>query len=506
MKKITLLFILLIAFNWQSSAQLTEGFEGGVVPPTGWASFENGFGAAQVWQISTTANSGSNSAYIRYDATDAGQPKEDWLVTSAIDLTGVSATELSFYTRQAYSPVYNSVYQIRVSTNSQTTPGDFTTVQTWTEATLNTTYNVYEEKVVNLSAYDGMTIYIAFVHTNDDGDNWYIDDINVAASSTCNAPGSLSTTNFTGSAIDLSWGSVALEVGGYDWAVMNDGEDPDVDTPVDSGTTATGITTDTASGLSPSTNYDLYVRTNCSGGPTAWSATYNFATGPVNDSACSAIDLTSMVGTPSTGGTYNNFLATTETNEPSGACWSFSQSTDQSVWFKFTTAGAEVTLTTNYSDGTATDTVMALYSASDCGDMTTFTEIACNDDVDGSNYLSEIVTTLAAGTYYLQVDTWGTGDEDTFDIGYFDPSLSNQSFEEEVALSYFPNPVKNKLTLKAQQNIQNVSVFNMLGQEVMRTEMNVQRGELDMSSLQSGPYFVKVRINDTVETLKILKK
>ena len=287
---------------------------------------------------------------------------------------------------------------------------------------------------------------------------------------------------------------------------MNDGEDPDVDTPVDSGTTATGITTDTASGLSPSTNYDLYVRTNCSGGPTAWSATYNFATGPVNDSACSAIDLTSMVGTPSTGGTYNNFLATTETNEPSGACWSFSQSTDQSVWFKFTTAGAEVTLTTNYSDGTATDTVMALYSASDCGDMTTFTEIACNDDVDGSNYLSEIVTTLAAGTYYLQVDTWGTGDEDTFDIGYFDPSLSNQSFEEEVALSYFPNPVKNKLTLKAQQNIQNVSVFNMLGQEVMRTEMNVQRGELDMSSLQSGPYFVKVRINDTVETLKILKK
>ena len=64
----------------------------------------------------------------------------------------------------------------------------------------------------------------------------------------------------------------------------------------------------------------------------------------------------------------------------------------------------------------------------------------------------------------------------------------------------------NKLTLKAQQNIQNVSVFNMLGQEVMRTELNVQRGDLDMSSLQSGPYFVKVSINDTVETIKIIKK
>jgi len=73
-------------------------------------------------------------------------------------------------------------------------------------------------------------------------------------------------------------------------------------------------------------------------------------------------------------------------------------------------------------------------------------------------------------------------------------------------VSYFPNPVTNKLTLKAQQNIQNVSVFNMLGQEVMRTELNVQRGDLDMSSLQSGPYFVKVSINDTVETIKIIKK
>jgi len=32
---------------------------------------------------------------------------------------------------------------------------------------------------LDLSAYDGMMIYIAFVHLNDDGDNWLIDDIEV---------------------------------------------------------------------------------------------------------------------------------------------------------------------------------------------------------------------------------------------------------------------------------------------------------------------------------------
>jgi hypothetical protein len=509
MKKITLLFILLVAFTWQSNAQLTEGFEAGVVPPTDWASFigTNGLGTAQDWLLETTdVNSGVNAARSRYENVTGGLA-EDWLVTSQIDLTSVTNSELRFFTRQQFGNNYGSMYEVRVSTNSQTTHADFSaTVATWSEATLNTTFDVYEEKVVNLSAYDGMMIYIAFVHINDDGDSWYIDDVSVAAASSCDAPTGLNASNISTSNADLSWGSVALEVGGYDWAVMNDGEDPDIDTPVDSGTTATGVTTAMASGLSVSAEYDLYVRTICSGGPTAWSTKYDFAVGPINDTACNAIDITTMVGTPSTGGAYNNFEATIETSEPSGACWSFGAAADQSVWFKFTTNGAEVTLSANYNDGTATDTVMALYSTTDCGDMTAFTLEACNDDVDGSNFLSEIVTTLAAGTYYLQVDTWGAGAEDTFDIGYFDPSLTNATFEEESALSYFPNPVNDKLTLKAQQNIQNVSVFNMLGQEVMRTELNVQRGELDMSSLQSGPYFVKVSINDTVETLRIIKK
>jgi hypothetical protein len=504
MKKITLLFILLIAFNWQSNAQLTEGFEGGAVPPAGWASFENGFGAAEFWEVSATANTGTNAAFISWDNDDPGNDKEDWLVTSLIDLSSATAAELRFFTRQDFGTVYNSVYEIRVSTNTQTTPGDFTPIESWDETTLNAVATTYEEKVVDLSAYDGMTIYVAFVHTNDDGDSWFVDDVSVADAA-CVAPIGLSATADSTTA-DVSWTAVVLEVGGYDWAVMNDGEDPDVDTPVDSGSTATGITSDTASGLSVSTDYDLYVRTICSGGPTAWSAKLDFSTVPVNDAACNAIDITGMVGTPSTGGTYNNFGATIEASELSGACWSFGDTADQTVWFKFTTAGAEVTLSTNYNDGTATDTVLALYTASDCSDLSTLAEVACNDDVDGSIFLSEIVTTLAAGTYYLQVDMWGTGAGQTFDIGYFDPSLSNSTFEEETSLSYFPNPVNDKLTLKAQQNIQNVSVYNMLGQEVMRTEMNLQRGELDMSSLQSGPYFVKVSINGTVETIKIIKK
>ncbi|MFT5217184.1 MAG: hypothetical protein ACI83H_002320 [Glaciecola sp.] len=77
-----------------------------------------------------------------------------------------------------------------------------------------------------------------------------------------------------------------------------------------SGSTAIGITTDTATGIVGSTQYDLYVRTICSEGPTAWSTVYNFSTVPANDMAANATDLTTSIGANSAGGTYSNVAST----------------------------------------------------------------------------------------------------------------------------------------------------------------------------------------------------
>lgn len=509
MKKNTLLLLIaFLAFNWQSFAQLTEDFEGGVVPPAGWASFRgtNDLGTSEDWKITATANGGTNAAYSSYENVTGGLA-EDWLVTSQVDLTSVTNAELRFFTRQQFSTNYNSQYEVRVSTATQTTHGDFTSVQTWDETNINTTYDVYEERTVNLGAYDGMMIYIAFVHTNDDGDSWYIDDVSVAAASSCDAPSSTSVTNITGTGADLSWSSVALESGGYEWAIMADGDDPDADTPVDSGSTTTGVTTDATSGLSSPVAYDFYVRTLCSGPTTSsWSSVLDFNTPPTNDAACDAVDLTSSVGTASTGGAYSNVGASTETSEVGGTCWSFSDPASESVWFKFTTPGATITISTDLSNGgSLTDTVLTIYTAGDCSDLSTFTEVGCNDDVSGSSFLSEIVVALAAGTYYVQAEGFGTT-IGTFDILYLDPSLSVDTVDVVQTLKYFPNPVNDKLNLRAQSNIQNVGVYNMLGQEVMRLAPNAVSSDVDMSALQAGAYFVKVSINDKVETIRIIKK
>ncbi len=46
----------------------------------------------------------------------------------------------------------------------------------------------------------------------------------------------------------------------------------------------------------------------------------------------------------------------------------------------------------------------------------------------------------------------------------------------------------------------------MLGQEVLRTAPNSVNSDVDMSGLQSGTYFVKVMIENTTKTIKVIKK
>lgn len=92
-----------------------------------------------------------------------------------------------------------------------------------------------------------------------------------------------------------------------------------------------------------------------------------------------------------------------------------------------------------------------------------------------------------------------------FDVNCAD-ELSVGNFENETAFTYFPNPVKNTLTLNAQNTIEQVSMYNMLGQEVLRATPNTIDSELDMSQLQTGAYFVKVTIANITQTIRVIKQ
>ena len=179
-----------------SFAQLSENFDSSETLPVGWTTFigANGLGTAQNWTISQVRYaSPGNSAFVRYENVTGGLT-QDWLVTPQIDLTNYTSSTLTFSGGQQYTAAYFTIYTIRVSTTSPTSIASFTTVATYSEADFSGIVDgapllASDLKTVDLSAYDGQQIYVAFVMEQDDDDNWFVDDVNIT--------GTLSVQEFT---------------------------------------------------------------------------------------------------------------------------------------------------------------------------------------------------------------------------------------------------------------------------------------------------------------------
>ncbi len=94
---------------------------------------------------------------------------------------------------------------------------------------------------------------------------------------------------------------------------------------------------------------------------------------------------------------------------------------------------------------------------------------------------------------YIDNVQWGT------DLGV--ESIDNSNF------SYYPNPVKDMLNLSYDsQNITAVSVFNLIGQEVIVKAVNANQTAVDMSNLPNGTYLVKVTSENQVKNIKVIKQ
>lgn len=87
--------------------------------------------------------------------------------------------------------------------------------------------------------------------------------ITVVENISCADPTDVAVNGMTSTTANFGWIASPDEVDGYIWVVMNSGDDPDTDTPVDNGVTGMSITTAAASGLTANTDYDFYVKTNC---------------------------------------------------------------------------------------------------------------------------------------------------------------------------------------------------------------------------------------------------
>ena len=163
---------LFILNNVGAQTTLNEGFESW--PPTGWQILELGDaldGWIEDWE--GISHSGEHSASSGIDNSQC----DNWLVSSPINVLN-GTYQLKYWEINAGVEFYDKASVLVSSGSSDPTQGDF--VEVFEANSLNTAS--WEERVIDLGAYAGETIYIAFRHEGT-WHNWYVDDVTVSPSS-----------------------------------------------------------------------------------------------------------------------------------------------------------------------------------------------------------------------------------------------------------------------------------------------------------------------------------
>ena len=105
-------------------------------------------------------------------------------------------------------------------------------------------------------------------------------------------------------------------------------------------------------------------------------------------------------------------------------------------------------------------------------------------------------------------------------VDYFSIDANNEMYIDDVMFatgflgvdsftssnfSVYPNPVNDILNIATKTAVDQIAVYDILGKMVLNTQPNAISPKIDMSSLSSGIYMVKVTIGNNSKTVKVIK-
>lgn len=236
-----------------------------------------------------------------------------YLISPTFDLSGMGGqATLKFYRKQSTMMIPQILYVMYRTTPS----GNWTMIQQysnttdWTEESvtlpsLSSTYQIAFMGLFNVENMGNLD-YTDFLDPNASANmasDIFIDDIYIGngsgggSSSDCDAPQNVASSYITATSANVTWSGAAnnwtVEYGPAGFSHGN-------------GTTATAQNPlYTITGLTPNTTYDVYVRSNCTGGTSSWSQT-TFTTAAGNAIA-ENINVLSVSPNPTTGIVRCNF-------------------------------------------------------------------------------------------------------------------------------------------------------------------------------------------------------
>ncbi|WP_282031327.1 choice-of-anchor L domain-containing protein, partial [Winogradskyella eximia] len=234
------------------------------------------------WEVpgnSDSSSTGPNSAfsgshYMNYEASGNVNQLSASIISPVIDLTtATDAAELSFY-MHAYG---DNMGKLEVGV-SNSISGPFTNVFTWSGQLQTSSSEAWVPVGVNLDAYLGQSIYLEFKNTrttNSSRADMSVDLVRVETCGTfCISP-TLSldyvNSNNSNAFAGFSWEANDSETS-WEYVVIPSGSS------IPASGTFSSVTSIVENDLLFGTDYDVYVRANCTNGNSIWAGPLTFTT------------------------------------------------------------------------------------------------------------------------------------------------------------------------------------------------------------------------------------
>ena len=462
-----------------------------------------------------TPRTGDWNAYVGYN-------NEDWLFIS-VDLTADVSYTASVHARQDGATASNS--DITISYGASASAAAMTNTIVPATGIVNGDYQLIS------GAFTPTTsgTHVIGIKGYMNGSPWYIsiDDISIDLSPDCLMPTDLAVADVTTTTASVSWTANSGE-SAWEYQVVESGVAPD----------ATGDATSDnpleLTLLTANTTYDVYVRANCGTDGTSEWASVSFTTLPAPIVPDYMNDFTTFPGefwSEGSGalnvgptGSTSSWMEDGFVSGSTGAAvinlyalrdsWLISPMFDLSNGTFFLNVDAAATeYNTQSTDAIfGADDFVTLMASTDGG--STWVELHRWDASNNPGYTGTGWTEITLDNYTAtsKFAIYGESTTSAEDVDFFvdnfsitSTSLGLEDVNTSSNFTYFPNPVNNVLSIKAQASIDSITVYNMLGQTVVRSTPNTTTTAVDMSGLQTGAYFVQVAINNSIETVRVIK-
>lgn len=327
--------------------------------------------------------------------------------------------------------------------------------------------------------------------------NYFTTDVIIIS---CNAPSSTQATNITTSSALISWSNTGAlsydlqyrETGSGSWNTIN-----------------TSSTSYNLNGLTPNTNYEYQLRSNCSGASSGYDLSNSFSTLPTVVNYCASygqnaseewinrFQLANVNNLSGYDGGYGNYLSLTATLTigssesftvvPGWSGRSYNEAYD--IWIDFN------------RDGQFDDVTELVASIAKTKNVSVSGNIYIPSNVSAGTTRMRVSMKYNGNATPCEIFQWGEVEDYNVNLvsgggsarNAFGDALTVKAGEDLESIAMYPNPVSDRLSFNYQvRDMVHITIVNNTGQLLLsRTFIQDEEMDLNVSHLKNGIYIVQ---------------